>query len=557
MWKKMFRSNNGLNYRKKYKCPECNEYALYLIHDRACECENNCDTGDFDISKIMKKNDFFRYYTLQELEENFWNIDEDCNKLLKKITINNTLNLLTNNEKQTIELFFEKTSKFDDRLDDIMVKYLNVNNLKNVENITPFGYLINLIEDLHFFINLCCKDVVLFNYGIEFASKHFYSGRFFYNNSVEHIFQSNERIYVILGILFGFNFESELSLNKTFKIEKFLKKDSNYKNSPYKIIFERLKGNNFYNELKAIRDSNAHDLSHFSKVIDEDIKTNGNKNFEYWNRDGNVVDKDIYLPKIKNIIFCLNEFYNLLDQIILQVNNDRSVYQLQTFPMFEKFMKFDDNINFREYNTKDFQKLEKKNVDLFSKLQDFKNPYINDIFFRMDEIVHCIRDSSHLTDNQFYNQWRYIGIELDGLMDEQYLLYSALLRQYACYDKLSRYIAKINIKYSDIEYFEKFDEVSDISSVINKVKNILNNENYKMLFQLRNDIYHNLRAGCLYGDNGLGYYNMVLFKTVYENTITIYEFIDFLNPNDEVKVGRNYPCPCDSGKKFKKCCGSI
>ncbi len=23
------------------------------------------------------------------------------------------------------------------------------------------------------------------------------------------------------------------------------------------------------------------------------------------------------------------------------------------------------------------------------------------------------------------------------------------------------------------------------------------------------------------------------------------------------KVGRNDPCPCDSGKKFKKCCGSI
>jgi uncharacterized protein YecA (UPF0149 family) len=23
----------------------------------------------------------------------------------------------------------------------------------------------------------------------------------------------------------------------------------------------------------------------------------------------------------------------------------------------------------------------------------------------------------------------------------------------------------------------------------------------------------------------------------------------------EAKVGRNDPCPCDSGKKFKKCCG--
>ncbi|MBQ7721705.1 MAG: SEC-C domain-containing protein, partial [Kiritimatiellae bacterium] len=23
------------------------------------------------------------------------------------------------------------------------------------------------------------------------------------------------------------------------------------------------------------------------------------------------------------------------------------------------------------------------------------------------------------------------------------------------------------------------------------------------------------------------------------------------------KVGRNDPCPCGSGKKFKKCCGSL
>ncbi|MCK4774434.1 MAG: SEC-C domain-containing protein, partial [Candidatus Krumholzibacteria bacterium] len=25
---------------------------------------------------------------------------------------------------------------------------------------------------------------------------------------------------------------------------------------------------------------------------------------------------------------------------------------------------------------------------------------------------------------------------------------------------------------------------------------------------------------------------------------------------DEQKVGRNDPCPCGSGKKYKKCCGA-
>ncbi|MGB8720870.1 MAG: SEC-C metal-binding domain-containing protein [Desulfobacterales bacterium] len=33
-----------------------------------------------------------------------------------------------------------------------------------------------------------------------------------------------------------------------------------------------------------------------------------------------------------------------------------------------------------------------------------------------------------------------------------------------------------------------------------------------------------------------------------------------LNPTQAVKsekIGRNSPCPCGSGKKYKKCCGAI
>jgi uncharacterized protein YchJ len=29
----------------------------------------------------------------------------------------------------------------------------------------------------------------------------------------------------------------------------------------------------------------------------------------------------------------------------------------------------------------------------------------------------------------------------------------------------------------------------------------------------------------------------------------------YQNKKDEPKVGRNDPCPCGSGKKYKKCCG--
>ena len=31
--------------------------------------------------------------------------------------------------------------------------------------------------------------------------------------------------------------------------------------------------------------------------------------------------------------------------------------------------------------------------------------------------------------------------------------------------------------------------------------------------------------------------------------------VPMINPMKSTKVGRNEPCPCQSGKKYKKCCG--
>lgn len=43
-----------------------------------------------------------------------------------------------------------------------------------------------------------------------------------------------------------------------------------------------------------------------------------------------------------------------------------------------------------------------------------------------------------------------------------------------------------------------------------------------------------------------------------ENPIPIVHFLSDLNKTtyiNEKKIGRNEPCPCGSGKKYKKCCG--
>jgi hypothetical protein len=33
------------------------------------------------------------------------------------------------------------------------------------------------------------------------------------------------------------------------------------------------------------------------------------------------------------------------------------------------------------------------------------------------------------------------------------------------------------------------------------------------------------------------------------------KFLENLNKEEKIKIGRNDPCPCGSGKKYKKCCG--
>jgi uncharacterized protein YchJ len=33
------------------------------------------------------------------------------------------------------------------------------------------------------------------------------------------------------------------------------------------------------------------------------------------------------------------------------------------------------------------------------------------------------------------------------------------------------------------------------------------------------------------------------------------KFIENINKEEKIKMGRNDPCPCGGGKKYKKCCG--
>ena len=41
-----------------------------------------------------------------------------------------------------------------------------------------------------------------------------------------------------------------------------------------------------------------------------------------------------------------------------------------------------------------------------------------------------------------------------------------------------------------------------------------------------------------------------------EDISDLEKLLNPVRPTASIKIGRNEPCPCGSGKKYKKCCGS-
>lgn len=524
MWKKIFRTKNSLEYRKRFKCPKCKQYSLHIIHDSACECEDNCDVDDVDIGKIFKKDDFDSYYTSQDLEEYFYNIDDKCNSILSEMSPSKSYNMLSKSQVKSIDKLFNNTLEIDEAIDDLLANYFNLKEPNGIEQKSEMAYYVNLLEDTHFFLNLTCKDLLLCDYAFELVDKNFYSIRFFYNNGVEHLFQTYERVFILLGILYGYEFDDNIELNKTYKIEKFIKKNEDYKKSGINEILSKLKSNAMYSELKDFRQYNDHDLSLLNKKIIDEIEKD-NQRFEFYNREGNLIDKDILFDKINNILFCNNLIYNLLLCIIDESIRNINEIEKNKIPMVAKFYEEKAYGNFSMYDISDFESMQRSVNDLFGKIVLNQNSVIKDAFFRLAETNHCLADVYNIINGSFYSRWKNYAVDFYGLIDEQYLLYSALFRCYACYDKLARFIASKYEEANGITYFSDLIKNNFTSTIINDLKTIACSEPYQYLYELRNDIYHNLRLGCLYGEDGLEHYNQILFDITYKNCKIIVDII--------------------------------
>lgn len=541
MWRKNMRSHQSLIYRKKYKCPVCNEYSLHIIHDLVCECENECDVDYCDkmeIESIISKNNFEGYYTLQDIDNLFYEIDNDSvNRMFRKITDDPLLKGMSDKQKKEIENLFAKTIEIDSQLDDITVKYMNKYKIKESDKLSTFSYVINLLEDIHHFLNLAWNDVCLFYYGSNLVKEKFYSERFFFDNCVDHISLATERIYVFLGIYYDFNFDSNLSNNRTINIKKYLKKHSDFKGTKIKSLIDCASGSSI---IKDIRGYNIHDLSYLNNKIVKDIEKDPNK-ADYYNADSTDINKlelKIELPKILKTI---KQYYDVLFEAIQMMNNNS--FNHKNIPMLEIF--WNDIVNSKPVETQySVNFCNDLNIELsavFAQLQLVESKYNIDVFFRINDIVHCINDIFNIEAKHYFNKYHIDVRESSFILqaDKQYLLHSSVIRLYACYDKLSKYLNLIDKRYVNIQYFSDFNTFSFLENNVHdkKIRTIVDNEFYQKLEKLRNDIYHSLRPGCMGGKDAMNHFNNIIGQVVFENTKIVLAFLEFIIENNLRKRG--------------------
>lgn len=246
MWKRSLRKYNRITYRKRFLCPICDQYTLHIEHDAYAECEECGNLHQCDIDLLVKENNFQGYYTLDDLNELFINIDSEANKQLKSTLLRN-VNLMpaqvfnVKERNEIIDLFLIST-KFDELLDDASIQYFRIHPDRESginTSINDNEYWFNLIEDAHFFANNVLLGIIFYEYGTVKGTEYLklrklspvFSGNFFITNCVFSCTSAWERVINILCLLFNVAYDT-IPKNNTFdKLYNKLKKVPEFKNS--------------------------------------------------------------------------------------------------------------------------------------------------------------------------------------------------------------------------------------------------------------------------------------------------------------------------------------
>ncbi|MFO8191913.1 MAG: SEC-C metal-binding domain-containing protein, partial [Bacillota bacterium] len=91
--------------------------------------------------------------------------------------------------------------------------------------------------------------------------------------------------------------------------------------------------------------------------------------------------------------------------------------------------------------------------------------------------------------------------------------------------------------------------INGLGAIFNKYNIVFENE--EQVHELVDSLFYAKNNTRIWENNG--YTPAELHEIMNENNKNVIQF----PKNQNIEVGRNDPCPCGSGKKYKKCCGSV
>lgn len=503
----------GLINRKRFKCPVCNNYTLWIKKDQIVECENGCNPNRNQIKTTTSKKNYSGYYTTQELKEQF-GYD---NSLWPDITWNKESRCLYRKKQlEKMNRLMHRDRNINDTLHDLSITYYRAHPEKAIteRELNHYDFMFNLTEDIAVSLNRMTKDFFLMNASYqtaEFALEELrlFPLSYYYFNLSQHLYETIERIIVWLALLYAVPFHQSRKDNTFVYLNKELKKNENYKKSGLRPLVETVMGNDAKNKLIEWRGTSVHDES---MHLREMRRMNSKVSVEAWNEmPREEIEKQILQETFDGIIKLIEEIYTLYENMLEHLNglHDISLNENAARMIFETGDLMTLNVSKERYVMDiiipQYNKIKRWITSIDTASLPKEQKYIlKDIVFRMEEIMKTCNYALNVDSKLYRDVWKRLGMEqvLD-VMDRQYLVYSAASLVVSCYDKIARHLSvRYNLKKEgQIVYFDNFlNNNIEKNKVLTLAESIINNPDNSFCFlsEYRNEYTHILRKGAIY-----------------------------------------------------------
>lgn|GEM_PF-1660975 len=556
MWQNMFRTKYpALAYRKRYRCPDCSEYTLHIEHDWYAECEDGCESIELAevIFGIYEDNNYEGYYTTAEIKELFWDVDETVEETMDAVRRQNrTESLYTPDQIDRMNRLFVQSAHIDELLTDYIVHYYRVcPELENNRSaLNDRDIVLNLIEDTHFFVNKALNELVLYEYGVDqFDNEKTHSGRFFFNNLKFHIVCSWERMITLLALLFDVEFSAHKKYENSFNalLKKLMNNDGFIQTKAYSSM-NGLGKLPFFKSISETRQRNDHEFSEHMDRMFEAAKRNNYDPEHNFDREL-AIDAEAILDNIESLFVLLEEAVAhftskaLSDTNTIEVPSvlkqayaadfDMLVEELNRFqPLtFENQLKalYDGGVKLiKEIEGQTIIGGARGDIDIFKEIYK----YHVDIVFRLHEVTRCFFDYGRCLNGTIHNVYPFPSF----MVNKEYFVYAALYRTYACCDKLGKLIAKLflltpanKIYFKDAVELARHNEALQSTALLNMITELADKESFAQLSQYRNDLFHNMRPGKLYGNEGAEIHHRYMIYITFEISDALLQISNELN----------------------------